>query len=405
METRPPQDRPPEDSGSKSLDLTSVNVVDLMRDVSRAVAESTSKTANRAAETMLGSFNLTDQDNGKENGKKNKDNPEAAKDSPENSNKSDQKAGKQTDSPAEKPEAVAKDSRNQTKDNIWQVESSNPKTGIDTLKMKSVQNVSVDQFRADNEGVDPSNLDKDKTYNYKTYQSKLDPGWKVEGVNKDGTLRMTKEMRLEVNHKADHCGLIESKKDVPAEFVKEIEDKVKQIPESVRQTLEKAGYKVLVAPSVVEALPELKGQTYRGWKANFEYSDGTQDAEKHLIVAPEKVKSEGNWEKVDRPEVVTHQFGHALDAVGKQLNGQYFSESRDFLEAYEKDFARMSDKDKKSEVGKYLSQTNGGGHRETFASIFGLTTTGPENPGDKETLERMFPNTIDYMKKLIPQLK
>lgn len=397
METRPPQDRPPEDSGSKSLDLTSVNVVDLMRDVSRAVAESTSKTANKAAEAVLGSFNLTDKDNGK----KNKDNSEAAKESPDNSNKSDQKPGKPTDSTGERLEAGEKDSKQPAKDNVWQVESSNPKTGVDTLKMKSVQNVSVDQFRADNEGVDPSNLDKDKTYNYKTYQSKLDPGWKVEGVNKDGTLRMTKEMRLEVTHKADHSGLIETKKDVPAEFVKEIEDKVKQIPESVRQTLERAGYKVLVAPSVVEALPELKGQTYRGWKANFEYSDGTQDAEKHLIVAPERVKSEGNWQKVDRPEVVTHQFGHALDGAGKQLNGQYFSQSKDFLEAYEKDFARMSDKDKKTEIGKYLSQPNGGGQRETFASIFGLVTTGPENPGDKETLERMFPNTIKYMKELI----
>jgi hypothetical protein len=398
METRPPQDRPPEDSGSKPLELSTVNVVDLLRDVSRAAAESTSRAANKAADALLGSFNLT----GKE---EDKDKQPDSKGKSERSDKTEQRTGKPTDSPAEKAEASQRDGKNPPQDNTWQVESSNPKTGVDTLKIKSVQNVSAEQFRTDNHGADPTNPDKDQTYNYKTYQSKLDPGWKVEGVNKDGTIRMTKEMRIDVNHKADHTGLIESTKDVPKEFVKEIEDKLKQIPEGVRQTLEKAGYKVLVAPSVVEGLPELKGQTYRGWKANFEYSDGTQDAEKHLIVAPEKVKAEGNWEKVDRPEVVTHQFGHALDAVGKQLNGLYFSESKNFLEAYEKDFARMSDKDKKSEVGKYLSQANGGGHRETFASIFGLTTTGPENPGDKETLERMFPNTIEYMKKLISQLK
>jgi len=358
MDNRPQTDRSPETSLPAPLAINTVNVVDLFREAGKSV-ESGLNSAGRAAEAILGTFCL---------------------------------AG------SEKPATAS--------DNRWQVKNSDQKPGVDLLSLRAVQSVSVEQFMRDNPGVDPAQLEKGKTYNYKTYQSKPDSGWSFAGKNEDGTLRLTKDMTLAVKHKDDHSGLIETVGNVSPEFRKEIEEKIKQIPKGVRDLLERAGYKVLVAPSVVEGLPELKGKTYRGWDRNFEYSDGTQDAEKRLIVAPEKVKSEeGKWEKVSRPEVLTHQFGHALDAAGKQTNGKYFSQTKEFQEAYRKDLARLSKEDAESYIGKYLSQPDGGGARETFASIFGVVTTGPENPEDKQALERMFPNTIKYMNELKDRLK
>jgi hypothetical protein len=412
MDNNQPSDRSVESSASQANPAIA-DFVDLLEGARKSLSDAPEQ-LSRAAESILGNFSLTGKEPGAGVGKTlfgNRFDKEAAE-------AGENQKGKRSLQPGEAPASKEgqKDSKDNTQanakgagkdgaqDNVWQVEKNG--SDKDKLKLKAVQNVSPEQFKADNPDADLNNLDKDKTYNLKTYQSKLDSGWKVEGKNEDGTLKLTKEMALNVNHKADHSGLIETTGNVSAEHVKAVTDKVNQIPENVRQALERAGYKVLIGPSVVEALPELKGQTYRGWTANFDYSDGTQDGEKRLIVAPEKVKNEeGKWEAISRPEVVTHQFGHALDAAGKQLNGKYFSQSKEFQEAYQKDVARLSKQDAESDIGKYLTQPNGGGARETFASIFGLTTTGPENPGDKAPLERMFPNTIAYMEKLKKELK
>ncbi len=278
----------------------------------------------------------------------------------------------------------------------------------DTLTIKTVRNVTSEQFIADNPEVDRNNLAKNKIYNYTTYQSKIDPGWHLEGTNNDGTLRLSKEMQLKVNHKDDHNGLIETVGKVSDKFRKQVEDKVKEIPESVRKALEKAGYKVVLAPSVIEGLPELKGQSYRGWSPGFTFKnlDGTQDAERRLIILGEHYVDEGLLEKA-RENQPGHQFGHAFDALGKTLQGKYFSQTEAFLQVYEKDvqkykkeIALMSDEDKKKtqdSVANYLAQPNGGGPRETFASIFGMLTNGPENPGDDIEIRRLFPLTVAYM--------
>jgi len=298
------------------------------------------------------------------------------------------------------------------KETRWEVAKSDPLSGVDTLKIRSVQHINTQQFAADNPGASPNDPDKNKTYNYRTYQSKLDPGWQFKGLNKDGTLRLFKEFELNVNHRASHTGLVETIGKVSDGFRKQADGKIKEIPEGVRKALEEGGYKTVLAPSVIEGLPNLKGQSHPGWTQDFSHIDGTVIAEEKLIVLGE-TRIDDNESKVKaRANQPGHQFGHAFDALGEELQGKYFSATKEFLDIYEQDIKNMSPEDKNNKKDKdgdltivgYLTQSDGRGARETFASIFGMLTTGPENPGDDKEIVRLFPRTVDYMKtRILPK--
>jgi hypothetical protein len=76
------------------------------------------------------------------------------------------------------------------RDGQWEVIKSDRESGIDTLRIKSAQDISIEQFKFDNPGIDPTKFDTEQKYKLKTYQSRVEDGWQLESINKNGTVHL-----------------------------------------------------------------------------------------------------------------------------------------------------------------------------------------------------------------------
>ncbi len=239
----------------------------------------------------------------------------------------------------------------------------------------------------------------------------IDSGWKLDSIDNKGNLVLSKNYSMEVQAKNKHDGLVEAIPNVPERHIKALEEKLAQLPENVKEALKKAGYKIIATRFNTDAIPELKDLSPRGWdkNSNFDTSDGTHDNLRRVILAPYLYKPWQASEAVDRPEVLVHQIGHALDhAYGKLSNDPDFQKA--FITDLEKMSARQDLDQREKAIFQYFSQKNGPvkderpGSEECFASLFGLVLTGPENEIDKKPLEKNFPETIEVVRKLIKKL-
>ncbi len=275
------------------------------------------------------------------------------------------------------------------------------KTGVNRLSLKSEYRVSAEQFKQANPD---SNLEKlDTTGSFKVKHpttGAVDDGWTVKERGQDGSLTLTRNYSFDVQARKDHSGVLEAMPGVPESFTKQVQRKIEEMPPNVVASLQRNGYKIIAAATIPDAMPELEKLTPRGWPADSKFinSDGTHDDVSKRIIAPMRFMREGEMEPVMRDNVVTHQVGHALDFAH-----DFLSSKPEFLDAYKKDMAAI--RDKESPVVKYLSQPNGIGRQETFAAIFGLVTTGPENESDTRFLRQSFPNVIKVVEKQIKDLK
>jgi hypothetical protein len=127
-------------------------------------------------------------------------------------------------------------------------------------------------------------------------------------------------------------------------------------------------------------------------------------------LAPVREKVGDEYLPVVRPEVVTHQVGHALDhAFGKLSNDP------EFQKASQEDMKKLGDlgpfmNEREKLIYNYFNQKEGPGQgerpgsEEAFASLFGMLLTGPENPEDRAPFEKNFQNTIRVVRRQIDKL-
>ena len=310
---------------------------------------------------------------------------------------------------------AAKPAAETEKVNQWQFDGK-PGERSERITIKSEINVEPRDFRLRNPSVTGKDEELVGKGDFKARHAttgEVDGGWKLEGVNKDGTLRLSKDYQMLVQSRKDHDGLVEAIPGVSKEHVQALEKKLAQLPDNVLKALKDAGYKVIATRFNSDAIPELKDLTPRGWdkRSTFDTSDGTHDNVRRAILAPTSFRDQyGREQDTDRPEVLVHQIGHALDhAKGKLSNDP------EFQQAFQKDMQALARKgsdmtEREKLIYNYFNQQRGPtkgefpGSEEGFASFFGLILTGPENPEDREPFEANFKNTIDVVRSQIRRL-
>jgi tetratricopeptide (TPR) repeat protein len=179
-----------------------------------------------------------------------------------------------------------------------------------------------------------------------------------------------------------------------------------QIPRFYRTQLENHGYKLLVAPTVLAAMPELAGKTPRGYGdgADWHSTNGLFDRDRKLIIIGERSHMAGDAGKdVVGPldETAQHEFGHAYDDY---LGGKYsarvpddasthYSHTRKFSQQYDKDAAAIP-ADLRPKFAYYL-QSGNAGKEELFAQMWVLFFGHQPEPGSpRESFKVVFPDVL-----------
>ncbi len=304
---------------------------------------------------------------------------------------------------------VAKAAETSEHENRWILSKAGEHT--DTLSMAAVVNISASEFFRDNPdiraqcGGDPTKASKAAQYKlWHASTGEVDSGWRIREFNGEkDRLVLTKTYNCQVEHRANHDGLVEVVPGTAPALRERIEKKLAELPPNVISALQAAGYKIIVANWIEDALPSLKGLTPRGWERNqtFRNSDGTEDNVTRRIVIPAMWVVDGRPAEARRLDEVVHQIGHALDFARGAGDG-FLSADKAFVTAYEREIARL---DKNDDVVRYFSQPGGAGRQEVFATLFGLALTGPEIPSMRKWLSDAFPETLSVVRSQIRELK
>lgn len=240
---------------------------------------------------------------------------------------------------------------------------------------------------------------------------------------KDGRPAEGKQQILIVKPGGDTAAAI---KDVPAakaekpelkpgreaspDFKKEAQAAFDKLPEGVKKLFKDSGISLSIVPNMThkDGVPEAyKRDMPRNWPpgSSWDNADGTAVYGSKVVVAEFRHNLQTKeWEKNNRAAgVVRHESGHALDKVlGGKDPRSFYSDSKEFKEAYEKDVARLTP-EQKQKLSYYLNPN--GGRQETFADVFALTNGGPTNKQQTELLSKAFPNVQDVVKKKVASLR
>lgn len=302
----------------------------------------------------------------------------------------------------------------QHSENHWYSKAGN-KPGVEQIHLRASLNVTAEEFARQNpDRGSPEKLIGRDGFNLRhATTGQVDANWRLDGINKDGSLKLSKEYQFDVQSKNDHSGLIEALPGVPEPHIKALQKKIDELPPNVLRALSDKGYKILATTVNTAAIPELKGLTPRGWPKDmdFDNSDGTHDNARRVILAPYRFNNGQDFAPVDRENVVVHQIGHALDHAFGKLSNQ-----PEFQDAFKKDMADLAQKGfamtaREKMIYDYFNQKEGPakgerpGSEECFASLFGSLLTGPENPEDKAPFQKNFQRTIAAVSKQIQKLK
>lgn len=182
-----------------------------------------------------------------------------------------------------------------------------------------------------------------------------------------------------------------------ADFTRRVTDTYNQIPQNVRDALDKDGVKVVSTDKVTDVMPELKGDKPRGWPpgSSWDDVDGAYDVGgKRIIVAERQNQSKPGGNNIEG--LTRHETGHAVDHL-KNL-----SDTKEFRDAYDKEKAKVPKPD--SDTLKYFLQKDEAGRQEAFAEIFAIINGGATNPTRESLLKKYFPETIKVVTDQISKL-
>jgi membrane-associated protease RseP (regulator of RpoE activity) len=170
------------------------------------------------------------------------------------------------------------------------------------------------------------------------------------------------------------------------------------MPRSIRSDLNSFGVKVMLTPTMLDALPDMATERPRGYShgGTFVNCGGLYKGAAKTLYVTERVQI-GNH--VASPNIrlshtVLHEFGHAYDHC-KQI-----TRSEDFLSSYQSDSGRLTNTLR--EHFYYYTQADEAGPSELFAQLFmcAVSPAGTVNTND-QNLTRTFPKCYELVKKIV----
>jgi hypothetical protein len=195
------------------------------------------------------------------------------------------------------------------------------------------------------------------------------------------------------------------------EFAQKVKDDINNLPAAERKLLADTDYKIVLTDTLVHANPSLAGQTPPGHMPGEKWDelDGVHNSASKKVTIAERT-SLGSSTRSDG--TLRHETGHAVDfALGQRTGSSPFSDSKEFDEAYQRDFKNLTPADKDYHKFGYLLQLdeNGkpttGGKKEAFAEIYGALRGASSNPSEtKATLEH-FPNLKELIRQKLTELE
>jgi hypothetical protein len=184
-----------------------------------------------------------------------------------------------------------------------------------------------------------------------------------------------------------------------------VSNAIGELPQSVIDLLAHKGDRILAGESIITVFPELKNMHPHGWPSSWTWdrADGVFRSELNTVEVSEKVfDGTRTVFSVRAGGVARHETGHAVDrALGQQ--GQDFSSTQAFVDAYRQDVAKVSARDKANNA--YVLQPGVAGPSEAFAEVFASMYGGPVNAKDDELVARSFPEVRRVIEARIRQLQ
>jgi len=182
---------------------------------------------------------------------------------------------------------------------------------------------------------------------------------------------------------------------VSERFRADVDAAARTVPDNVWQAIERAGWRLHAAPSVVDAAPWLKGVRPRGWPtgATWENADAVHLPRSRLLVLAEKrLTRDGAVVASDRVDgVLRHELGHAFD-MASGGRWQFHSLTPEFSAAYRADVAQLAGRRREALV--YYLQQRSAGRQETFAEAFAITLGGGSDVDRREDFTAGFPHVM-----------
>lgn len=190
----------------------------------------------------------------------------------------------------------------------------------------------------------------------------------------------------------DRVGLeVQTLGDVSPEFQQRMLQQIQLLPEADRRQLAEAGIRVIIAGRVTDAEPSIANERPRNWpsRSTQEDADGIYLGDQRAVVVAEHTRRGPN----NRAEgVLRHEVGHALnDALGN------FSESREFVQAYQEDVARM-DRTQRARLSFWL-QARGAGRDEALADVYAALRGGVPNAEQTRQILQAFPRVAEIVRR------
>jgi tetratricopeptide (TPR) repeat protein len=170
------------------------------------------------------------------------------------------------------------------------------------------------------------------------------------------------------------------------------------VPKVVKKELLNGGIKIVIAPTIAEANPDLLHEKPRGYfhGGGFDNVPGLYMPSKKQIFVGERAQWQNSPPQLNRwvQSTMLHETGHALDACRT-----YPSASGEFKAAYDQDVVRLSSSQRNSFY--YYCQEGDAGPSELFAELFAVTLSSGGIDPRSPSLAQAFPASYQVMRGLL----
>lgn len=174
-------------------------------------------------------------------------------------------------------------------------------------------------------------------------------------------------------------------------FLSEIQEAIDSLPKVERDFVREHKVKIKPVRRISDVIP--------GAEPNL---PGVFDPSENTIYMAEEVQSLGQWRhNPDTHFAIRHEIGHAANAKLHPF-GEWMSEGAEFRVAFRQDISGITParlRDLRLEYAHIASLRD-----EVFADLFAHTTGLRSNNPRSQSILELFPNTLEFMKKMRQQL-
>jgi hypothetical protein len=167
-------------------------------------------------------------------------------------------------------------------------------------------------------------------------------------------------------------------------IVTELKQVVERLPQSEREFLKAHDIEVKPVHRITD-IPDTNKRMAGCFKPN-----------EKTIYVPEEVFQNGHWvENTDIEFVIRHEYGHALNVKARPF-GEPISDTREFIDAFNKDFKHMPDSMKDTlQLSEKFKSINGA-RDEVFADLWAHSTGHNSNHAYSQLMKKQFPNVLKF---------